>query len=410
MAGDAPHAKGALLPRQMLPFQGPIPPSTWPQTRNSRGGLAAPTLLRQSNPVPRVAIIGTVGLPARYGGFETLAEALVSAAQTRGLSDQIAVYCSAPQSPKDRPTQYKGAPLRYLPLRANGVQSIPYDAFSMISAIRAGAEALLILVVSGAVALPFLRRATNTRLVVNPDGMEWRRDKWRGPAKRFLKASEKWAMRHAHAVIADNSAIAEHISENYGITAHQITYGGDRARPIRPADISDLNLPPRYALATARAEPENNLALILQAFAALPQYPLVVLSNWSDTAHGRWLKARFGRQANLHLVDANYEPDRLYAIRQRAEMFLHGHSAGGTNPVLVEMMHTGLPIAAFDCVFNRITTENRALYFDSIDTLRRLVPGLAYARPTLGTALAEVASRRYRWGDVADAYFDLLGL
>ncbi len=360
------------------------------------------------NTKPQVAILGTVGLPARYGGFETLAEAIVSQAEAAGLSDRISVTCSAPQSAPDRPEIYRGARLRYLPLKANGAQSVPYDMLSLLQEVWRGTPVILLMGVSGALALPLIRLLSRAKLVVHVDGIEWRRAKWTGLAKAVLRRSERAAARWAHVVIADNEGIGTHITQEYGRDAHIIAYGGEQAVATSAGDISDLGLPDRYSLAMARVEPENNLEMILDAFARYEDRPLVVMGNWDASPYGQDLRTRFADYTHIRLLDAEYDPARLRAIRDRAWVFLHGHSAGGTNPVLVEMMHFGIPIAAFDCVFNRATTEDRAAFFSDASGLSSLLPHLATS--DMGAGLKEIAERRYLWSDVARAYFELLDL
>lgn len=361
----------------------------------------------------KVAIIGTVGVPARYGGFETLAEELVRAAADTGRADRLTVWCSAPQSARPLPDSYLGVALRYLPLRANGAQSITYDALSLWQAARSGHRTALVLGVSGALALPALRAVSPMRIICNIDGVEWQRAKWRGAARIVLKRSEAAAARWAHTLIADNAEIARHLSEAYGRGAIEIPYGHEETRPAPPADIGDLALPQGYALAMARAEPENHLDLILSLFAEDPGLPpLVVVSNWDDTAYGRGLAQRFRGQPRLHLVAAEYDSARLAAIRAGALCYIHGHSAGGTNPALVTMMGQCLPIAAWDCGYNRATTEGQAVFFDDAEGLRACLAQLCdpAIAPAIAARLREIAGRRYRWADVTDAYFRLLGL
>ena len=128
--------------------------------------------------------MGTVGIPANYGGFETLAENIARYHQMNRLPGILAVYCSAPNY-NQRPRTYLGAELRYLPFRANGISSIVYDAFSLISAIWHRSDVILLLGVSGAIALPLVRLVSRARVVTNVDGIEWKRQKWQGAAKSF---------------------------------------------------------------------------------------------------------------------------------------------------------------------------------------------------------------------------------
>ena len=122
----------------------------------------------------RVAIIGTQGVPARYGGFESLAENLLSYA-----SDQVqyTVFCSSRDLPREEGKTYRGASLRYVGLKANGAQSILYDGLSLLRSLR-GYDALLVLGVSGGLFFPLVRcfLSPKTRLIVNIDGLEHRRE------------------------------------------------------------------------------------------------------------------------------------------------------------------------------------------------------------------------------------------
>lgn len=284
-----------------------------------------------------IAVIGTVGVPATYGGFETLVENLVlwheadGQARKQGHKETLTVYCSA-RAYEERPAEFHGAELRYLPLRANGAQSIPYDVWSMLWAIWRGQDTLLILGVSGALFLPVVRLLSRARIVFNIDGIEWKRAKWGRIQRRILKWSEASAVRFAHEVIADNGAIRDHVRDTYGREAHVITYGGDHALSAPPAPVEDLDLPDCYAFKVCRIEPENNVEMILEAFEGRTDCPVVLVGNWDRSDYGLALKARFANVPGVRLLDAIYDPGRLRSLREGAQVYVHGHSAGGTNP------------------------------------------------------------------------------
>ncbi|WP_415182075.1 DUF1972 domain-containing protein [Phaeovulum sp.] len=360
----------------------------------------------------QIAILGTVGVPGVYGGFETLAENIVRQHQGQGRPEGLTVYCSARAYP-DRPRRFLSAGLRYLPLSANGVQSIPYDIWSLFDAARRGTDTALLLGVSGALALPLLRlfpRGRRMRVVTNIDGVEWKRDKWRGLARLILRLSERAAVRWSDVVVADNQAIADHVAQTYGAGCHVIAYGGDHALATPPEAAADPQLPERYALALCRIEPENNVAMILAAFAAMPDQPLVFVGNWSASDYGRSLRAAYAGRANLHLLDPVYEPARLRALRDRAWLYVHGHSAGGTNPSLVEMMHFAIPVLAHGCAFNRHTTEGLARYFTTSSELSETLPLIdAPSAAMIGADMGRIARARYTWEKIGGAYFALIG-
>jgi glycosyltransferase involved in cell wall biosynthesis len=243
----------------------------------------------------------------------------------------------------------------------------------------------------------------------NIDGIEWKREKWTGLARLILRWSERAAVRWSHVVIADNAAIADHVRDTYQQECHVIPYGGDHALTAPPVAKPGLDLPGDYALALCRIEPENNVAMILEAFERMPDRPLVFVGNWDKSTYGRALRARFGAVPHLHLLDPAYDPGHLRWLRNGARAYVHGHSAGGTNPSLVEMMHFGIPVFAHGCAFNRHTTENRATYFESADDLVSAVQmqDEGQGREN-GAAMREIAGRRYTWDSVGQAYFEIL--
>ncbi|SMX45322.1 DUF1972 domain-containing protein [Octadecabacter ascidiaceicola] len=349
-----------------------------------------------------LAIVGTVGLPANYGGWETLVENIVTP-----LSEQldVTVYCSRNRY-KTHLTSYKGAQLDYIGLNANGIQSIFYDIVCLWRA--RSFDHVLILGTSGCIALPLFRLISKAHYTLNIDGLEWRREKWSGAAKAFLRMSEYLGCRFAHQLVADNAVIQTHIQTAYNCKSALIAYGGDSpAMEIIP----DPEIPQEpYAFSVCRIEPENNLHMILEAYAGLPESRLVIIGNWKSSAFGLDLKKRYGALKNITLLDPIYDRGKLDGYRAGCQLYLHGHSAGGTNPSLVEAMWLGLPILAFDVNFNRETTEDQALYFTSIQDLREKVEELQGTNLSeLANTMKGIADRRYTWANVARDYLALLG-
>jgi glycosyltransferase involved in cell wall biosynthesis len=353
----------------------------------------------------KISIAGTVGVPASYGGFETLAENLVAYAESSHRDVDLAVYCSGPVVVGQ---VYRGASLRYIDRNANGISSILYDFISLFSAIRHKDDVVLLLGVSGAIALPFVRLVSKVKVVTNIDGIEWKRDKWGRLASAFLRFSEYLAVKFSHRVLADNEGIAEHVRQIYGQECDVIAYGGDHAVQLEGKPV-EIDLPENYMLGLCRIEPENNVALILEAFSGAPDNNLVFIGNWASSEFGKSLKVQYQAFPNITLVDPIYDVGILKTVRAKAMAYVHGHSAGGTNPSLVEMMHFGIPVMAFDCVFNRHTTEDKAFYFGSAEQLCQELSSVDSANGNLvGENMLEIAQRRYTWEIIAKQYFDIL--
>ncbi|MDT7834487.1 DUF1972 domain-containing protein [Aquabacterium sp. OR-4] len=358
---------------------------------------------KHGTPSPALHILGIVGVPGNYGGFETLADHLLD---SDALSRQgIAVYCEADVAAQQSGA-YKGARLLPVNWRANGWQSIVHDSVALWSASRAGGV-VLVLGTSATFWLPLLCRLyPRNRYLVNMAGLEWARAKWGRLARALLKYNEAAAARHAHVFIADNQGLVDYVRAEHGRESVLIAYGGDQYQDVvaDPGVFDQHRLPQRYDFAMARAQVDNNMEMILQAYGR-SGLPLVFVSNWDANDYGREVKARFGAHANLHLIGPIYEAASVKALRSRVRLYVHGHSAGGTNPVLVESMWDGLPTAAFDVNFHHYTTREQAMYFDSSEALEQLSMSVTdVALHACGAALQRIAQAEYSWASVRADY------
>jgi glycosyltransferase involved in cell wall biosynthesis len=344
----------------------------------------------------KVAVVGTVGIPACYGGFESLVENL-----TNYSSDKVRyeIFCSSKSYPV-KLSHHNGAKLSYVPLSANGIQSIPYDIFSLILCLFKKPDVTLILGVSGCLFLPIYCFLSNSKVVTNIDGLEWKRDKWGKWARKFLKFSESLAVKYSDVIITDNKAIGDYVDAEYSKDNVVIAYGGDHVI------VDSLDTAPQedYFLSLCRIEPENNVEMILNAFAGR-ECKLKFVGNWDSSEFGKALKRKFSESKNIEIIDPVYDLNQLFKLRSQCKGYIHGHSAGGTNPSLVEAMHFGKPIFAFDCNFNRYSTEDCASYFCDSNTLIQSVCKLSdFELSIVGAAMKEIAKRRYTWNVICQQY------
>lgn len=354
----------------------------------------------------KVAIIGTAGVPGKYGGFETLAENLaLSCSREKNL--EMLIFCSK-KLYSEQPDWFDGCRLIYMNMSANGVSSIPYDIFSSVIALKHRSSTLLFLGVSGAIIFPFIRLLSRAKIVVNLDGIEWKRAKWkRSIGKHYLKFCEYVAVKFAHEVICDNRGIFDYVHEKYNRKAHIIAYGGDHAIADNLKTQACLSASRRkdYFFAICRIEPENNPEIILKSF-EISKKELIFVGNWDNSEYGQDLKKRFQNVPNLKLMDPVYDLAQLYELRMNCTAYVHGHSAGGTNPTLVEMMHFGRPIIAFDCIYNRHTTFETCLFFSNETDLCDHVNRDFMSE--MGINLKNLANEYYRWDVISQRYFELL--
>ena len=359
----------------------------------------------------KVALIGTNGIPARYGGFETLTEYLAI-----NLNQQydLSVYCSKTHKEK-RLKELHNSKLIYLPFSANGWQSMIYDALSIIHAFIKS-DVLLILGFSGVFAFP-LRVFFGKKIVFNIGGIEWKKvrgKKWLGAFEILCKKwFERICVRFSDVIIVDNQALWDYVSETYGIDSVLAEYGGDHAisQKIEPEHIEKYSfLENRYDVTVSRAQEDMNIHVLIEAYKEIPDRNLVVVSNWEISEYGIRLKEQNkGKFPNIFLQDAVYNLEELNVIRSNGQVYFHTHSLCGTAPSLVEAMSIGLPIICFDVDTNRATTEEKSYYFDSANTLRNILNDLTpLALDKLGQDLNEIAQRRYTWKRIVNLYDDCI--
>ncbi len=353
----------------------------------------------------KIAIIGAQGVPAQYGGFETMIDHMLDCCDMSTYA--ITVFCSSFDY-AERIQDYKGANIQYAPFHANGAQSIAYDAICLYKVLR-GFDVVLMLGASGALALPLFKMLSKTKVIINMDGVESRRDKWSPAVKAIWRHAERVACKYGDLLVSDNVGIQQFIEKEYGAQSECIAYGGDHA--VRDLDkasqleiLQKYNLKPQeYFISVCRIEPENNCHVTLEAFTKTDKQ-LVFIGNWGKSDYGKELKATYKDVENILILDPIYDLDYLYSFRNNCTAYIHGHSVGGTNPTLVEAMNLGCNIIAFDVIFNRQTTFDAAVYFGSADELVELVDKEDI---NVGDKMLELATKEYSWKRIAQKYEEL---
>lgn len=342
-----------------------------------------------------IAFIGTVGVPNVYGGFEAFLETSVPMLVQRG--HRVTVTCDAARYTDHSPA-WHGATRMFIDVSANGAASVLHDALAFFK-VFADHRNIVVLGVSAGLFFPVFRllcSLTGKKLIVNVDGVEWRRTKFSFAKRAFLRLSDTLAQVFAHSVIVDNEGLRPYLTAVGNRKATYVPYSGDHVIRLPHRSIPAES----RLLSICRIEPENNCDLLLIAFRDLGKGRYVFIGNWSASEYGRKLRSAFENTPGLTLSDPIYDPYQLATLREGCTGYIHGHSVGGTNPSLVEMLFYDAPIAAYDCVFNRNTAGTDADYFASAAALSALMH-----RYLSGTPRAPKASRtQFTCNAVVDGY------
>lgn len=357
----------------------------------------------------RLAILGTRGIPARYGGFETFAERLATGLASRGWD--VTVYCEGKGD--GQPRTFEGVHLEYIPAPNVGpVSTVLYDARCLWDA----RERFDVVYMLGYGSAPFclIPRMWHREVWINPDGLEWARAKWNGFAKKYFQWMEWTSVRVGDRIIADAWAIAEELSRRHGKlrSCSVIPYGCEviEAPPARHGLAEWRVDAENYYLIVCRLEPENHVLEILRAFEQCDsRRQLLVTGNLRRNCYVDKLRAI--KDPRIRMIGTVYERDKLASLRYHSFAYFHGHSVGGTNPSLLEAMGCGNLIFAHDNPFNRETLGTCGLYFGGVGELAEAIATAETSNGDLAwmrDAARKRARERYRWSDVIDSYERLL--
>jgi glycosyltransferase involved in cell wall biosynthesis len=350
----------------------------------------------------RIGFLGTRGVPAQYGGFETAAEEIGVRLVDRG--HDVVVYC---RNPRQTLKTYRGMRLVNLPaLRRKSLETLSHTFLSSLHAATTDLDCAILFNAANAPVLPALRMP----VAVHLDGLEWKRAKWEGFGRRYLKWSERLAVTRARTTIADARGIQDYVRDTYGRDSVFIPYGA----PIINADDlpapANLAVTPRgFHLVVARLEPENSVELILRAFLQSDaRFPLVLVGdNPYPSAYRDECRRLAASSSRIVHLGSLWEQDVLDWYYANCLVYLHGHTVGGTNPSLLRAMGAAAFVVARDVSFNREVAGEEARFFSTaqglaaeLERAERQPEGLDKMREMLRAR----AATSYRWDDVAEAY------
>jgi glycosyltransferase involved in cell wall biosynthesis len=363
----------------------------------------------------RIAIMGTRGVPARYGGFETFAEELGARLAARG--HDVTVYCRSHVIEPER-REHRGMRLRVLPaIRHKYFDTVSHTAFSVLDGLLRRFEIVLICNNANA---PFalVPRLAGAKVVLNVDGLEWQRDKWNRLGRWYYQACAWLAPKLPVVLVSDARVIARWYEQRFGKPTVYIPYGSD-ARRLPPGEtLQRFGLEPgRYLLYVSRLEPENHADTVLDGYRAAGGLaalgvPLVIVGDAPyATEYKAALEARAAATPGVMLTGYVFG-DGYAELQSNALLYVQATEVGGTHPALVEAMGRGAPIVANDVPEHREVLGEVGRYYARNDAadLGRLLTELVGDEPgrtALGTAAGERAEAMFSWDHVTDDYVAL---
>ncbi|HEX2695812.1 MAG TPA: DUF1972 domain-containing protein [Acidobacteriota bacterium] len=357
-----------------------------------------------------VAIIGTRGVPARYGGFETCAEELGRRLVARGHA--VTVYNRKAFYP-ERPRSHAGMTLRYAPaLKARAVETLSHTLFSIAAALPRRHDAWLVFNSANAPLLRLLRPG-RPRVVLNVDGLEWQRGKWGKAGKAYYRFAEKVAAKLPIAIVTDSRAIGAYFRERYGRETAYIPYGAAAAVSHEPSLLSRFGLEPGgYFLQVTRFEPENNPLLSLRAFEGLDTAKRLVLIGGTKYPTEYRDEIAATKDPRVVLPGFVYDADLRRELLANAFAYVHGNEVGGTNPALLEAMAAGRFVIARDVPYNVEVLADAGSYFrkDAGALREKMAWALANAEklPEYGERARAIVREHYDWDKIVAEYEALL--
>jgi glycosyltransferase involved in cell wall biosynthesis len=355
----------------------------------------------------RVAMLGTRGVPAAYSGFETCVEELGARLVARGC--QVTVYCRVPHIAYPG-THYRGMRLVKLPtIRSKHLDTIVHTFLSFLHALGMGYDVAMCFNVGNS-PLTWIPRVVGQRVVLNVDGLDWKRNKWGGLARRYLRSCERWATRFPDRVVTDSRRVQQYYRERYGMDSSYIAYGADPISAPAGPQLSRLGLAPRrYILFVGRLVPENCAHHLVDAFAGLAtDMRCVVVGDAPYAApYIRALKSA----ADPRVIFTGYLfGDGYRELLSNAYCFVETSEVGGTHPAVLEAMAARTCVVVNDTPENLETTADTGFSYPGEigaaglrSVLERLLKDPLLVRQQAERALERVRAH-YSWDGVTDAY------
>jgi glycosyltransferase involved in cell wall biosynthesis len=357
----------------------------------------------------KIAILGTRGIPANYGGFETFAEQLGTRLAARG--HEIIVYGRKHYSTtKNR--VHNGVELVVLPtIRHKYLDTVVHTFLSVLHAAPRKYDVILICNAANSI-FAFIPRLFGTPTLVNVDGLERKRRKWNWVGRTYYRLSEWLSTFLPSAIVTDAQVIQDYYATKYGARSAMIAYGAEVARQTAPEKLLRFGLAPnQYVLYVSRLEPENNAHLVIEAYQRVKTDMPLALVGGAPYAHEYIAKLKSTRDPRVRFLGFVFGED-YRALQQNAYCYIHATEVGGTHPALIEAMGAGNCALALNTPENIEVIGDAGILYDSVESLAEKLQLLISEPPMIVEYRQRSMSRvmqYYNWEQITDQYEELLG-
>lgn len=354
----------------------------------------------------KIALIGTRGIPAKYGGFETFVEELGKRLVKKGYT--VDVYCRSGYYP-DKIKKYLGINLIYLPEpKIKTLETLLHTLISLWHALWKSYDILFVLNSANSPWMLF-PKLFKKKAILHMDGIEWKRGKWSSLGKAYFKFAERFATNISTELICDSREIQKFFKQEYGKNIHYISYGADLRSSQDKSILDRFSLEPNeYFLQITRFEPENNPLLSIQAFEKLNTTKKLVFVGGARYESEYTKKMYAIQDQRVQFLGFIYDKSVLSELLCSCSAYIHGNEVGGTNPALLEAMASGSFVICRDVPYNREVLQDAGIYFkkNERDLSTKLVWTLQNEKLLTENKekAKKIIQKNYNWDSVVDKY------
>jgi glycosyltransferase involved in cell wall biosynthesis len=354
----------------------------------------------------KVMLIGTRGVPANYGGFETCADEIALGLLAR--NHEVTVYCRNGNAPGN-PKEFKGIKLVYTPcIKSKVLGTFSHGLFSMLHAITKQSDIIMVFnAANGPICL--IPRLLFRKVAINVDGLEWKRKKWGWFAKQYYQFAEFLSTLIAHRIVSDSKVIQKYYIDRYKTFSTFIAYGAYQENSTSPEILLEYDVKPEeYFFIGSRLEPENNASLTIKAFEKVKTEKKLLIAGGANYKSKYIEELKRTQDKRIRFLGPVYKPGHMKELHCGAYAYIHGNEVGGTNPALLKALGYGNCVLSYNGIYNTEVVGAAALLYEkSVEDLREKIQFIV-DHPEAVKEYRKKAIERikecYTWDKITDGY------